>query len=193
METVAEAKSGLIRRVVSVISRTMAVLSAALVLVITVIIVADVSRRYLTGRSIPGVIEYSEVLMVAVVFLGLAFAQRNQDHIGVDLFLSKLPRRAGQFVKAVGLVIVSGSFLWMLWETGKVAQRSYETGEHRFGLAQVPIWPARIVITVGVFFLLVEIFFDIADLLRGRDPRVSIREVAGTGGAAGETTGRSGI
>ena len=180
MSAGAERPVTLPRRVVGTISRVLAVISAGLIMVIMVIMVADVARRYFTGSSIPGVIEYSEVLMVAVIYLGLAFAQRKGDHIGVDIFINRMPKRTAQLVEATGLVVVSLALLWMAWETLQVAQQSVATGEYRFGLARVPIWPARIVIPLGISVLLLELFFDIVDLVKGRDTRAPVRDVAVT-------------
>jgi TRAP-type C4-dicarboxylate transport system permease small subunit len=164
------------RRIVGVISRVLAVISAGFIMVIMVIMVADVARRYFTGSSIAGVLEYSEVLMVAVIYLGLAFAQRKGDHIGVDIFTNRMPKRVAQIVEAAGLVVVSLALLWVTWETMQVAQQSVATREYRFGLSRVPIWPARIVIPLGISVLLLELFFDIVDLVRGRDIKVAVRD-----------------
>jgi TRAP-type C4-dicarboxylate transport system permease small subunit len=168
------------RRIVGGISRTLAVISASLILIIMVAMVADVARRYLTGRSIPGVVEYTEVLMVGVIYLGLAYAQRKGDHIGVDIFTTRMPPRVSQIVQAIGLIIVSLALLWMAWETWQVAQRSMATGEYRFGLARVPIWPARLTIPLGITVLLCEIFFDVVDLLRGREVKTGKPSEMGT-------------
>ena len=178
------------RRVIGGLSRVLAVISAMLILVIMVIMVADVGRRYFTGRSFPGVIEYSEVMMVAVIYLGLAYAQRKGDHIGVDIFTTRMPERVAQLVKATGLIIVSLALLWMAWETFLVAQRSVASGEYRFGLARVPIWPARITIPLGILVMVLEVAFDISDLLRGRETGTSRPSEMGTIADVDASTGK---
>lgn len=175
------------RRIVGVISQVLAVISAGFIMVIMLIMVADVMQRYFTGSSLAGALEYSEVLMVGVIYLGLAFAQRKGDHIGVDIFINRMPTRAAQLLEATGLIIVALALLWMAWETALVAQASVATGEYRFGLAQVPVWPARIVIPLGIVVLLLELVFDIIDLVKGTATKAAVRDqaIADDGSAKG--------
>lgn len=134
---------------------------------------ADVTSRQVTGSSIPGVVEYSEVLMVGLIFLGLAYAQRVGAHIGVDLVTERMPVRVAHLVRSVGLVIAIGVVAIMGWETLEVALRSFESREFRFGLVQVPIWPARLLIPIGLGALLLELAISLYDevvALRHRAP-----------------------
>lgn len=124
---------------------------------------ADVTARQLTGSSIPGVVEYSEVLMVGLIFLGLAYAQRTGAHIGVDLITERMPVRVAHLVRSVGLVIAIVVVAVMGWETLEVALRSFESREFRFGLVQVPIWPARLLIPIGLGALLLELAVSLYD------------------------------
>jgi TRAP-type C4-dicarboxylate transport system permease small subunit len=162
-----------VRRAIDGISKALAVLSALCVLIVMGAMVADVLRRYTTGRSIPGVAEYSEVLMVGMVFLGLGYAQKKGAHIGVDVLISRIPERVARIVKITGLVIVFFVIGWMAWETMLVAQSSVASREYRFGLSRVPIWPARLVIPLGLATLLSQLGLDILDLVTGRKSPVS--------------------
>lgn len=151
-------------------SRVLAMLSAMAILVIMLLTVADVTQRWATGRSMAGVLEFNEILMVAVVYLGLAYTQRRDEHVSVDLLVTRLPRRARRWVEAVALllaIMVVGLLLWATLETGL---ESYARREFRFGLRAVPIWPARLVIPLGLLFLSLEILRSLANRMLDRVP-----------------------
>lgn len=149
------------------ISTTFGIIAALLIVAVMFSTAADVIVRQLTGSSIPGVVEYSEVLLVALIFLGLAYAQRVKAHIGVDIVTERLKPRVSHVVRAVGLVLAILVLAWMAYETAVVAVHAFEVREYRFGLVQVPIWPVRIVVPVGLTVLILELALSAYDEIVG--------------------------
>lgn len=171
-------REGPLRRAVHLLSMAFGVLAAVLVVAIMLSTAADVAVRQITGSSIPGVVEYSEVLMVGLVFLGLAYAQRAKAHIGVDMFTERMPARLGHLVRAVGLMVAFVVLAVMAWETAQVAVTSFGNREFRFGLVRVPIWPARAIIPLGLVALLLELALTIWDELLGARDRAPVTQAA---------------
>ncbi|MGY1915588.1 TRAP transporter small permease [Blastococcus sp. HT6-30] len=165
--TPAERPGGPVRKVIHLIATTFGVIAALLIVGIMISTALDVLVRQITGSSIPGVVEYSEVLLAGLVFLGLAYAQRTGAHIGVDLVTERLPTRTAHVVRAVGLVVAIAVLLWMTYETAVVAVNSFQVGEFRFGLVPVPIWPIRIVIPLGLVALILELALSTYDEIVG--------------------------
>ena len=56
-------------------------------------IVADVLTRLFIGKSISGIIELEEFMMVLIVFLSLAITQWQRGQISIDLLFSRLSER----------------------------------------------------------------------------------------------------
>ena len=56
-------------------------------------IVADVLSRLFIGKSLTGIIELEEFMMVLIVFLSLAFTQWQKGQISIDLVLSRISER----------------------------------------------------------------------------------------------------
>ncbi|WP_084500398.1 TRAP transporter small permease [Brevibacterium album] len=144
------------------LSSTFAVIASLTIALIMVLTVADVARRSLTGRSIPGTTEFSEVFLVAAAFLGLAYAMRTGAHVAVDLVVERMPARAGRIVFTIGMVTAIAVLVWMTFQTGGAALRSISAGEYRYGLIQVPIWPAKAVIPVALAALILECVITLA-------------------------------
>lgn len=148
------------------ISTIFAVCASLIISCIMLLTAADVVKRYITGSSIPGVTEFSEVFLVAAVFLGLAFAMRVGAHVGVDLLVARLPARASKTVQVVGMVIALIVLSWMTVETVGTAAHSIAINEFRYGLVKVPVWPAKLIIPIGLAALILECIVFLAKLVR---------------------------
>lgn len=173
----------------SIIGRTNKILSLisgfALMFIMGTMFANVFRREVLDGRSISGVIEYNEIVLTALVFLSLANTQRTRDHVAVDLVTRRLPDRFAWGVRGFGLLVAAGFLAWMGYRAGVVAWASYQSGEYRFGLARVPIWPARMLLPFGLFFLVLQVLVhatdDLVGLFRGRRPSAADRETKGVG------------
>lgn len=117
----------------------------------------DVLWRNLMGRSIPGAFEYTEVILVAAVFLSLAWTQRVNAHVSVEIVTNAMPSTIRHLVQAAGLAVAAILLCWMALESGKAAWQSYTSGEFRFGLTRVPIWPARFAVSIGTLLLFLQV------------------------------------
>lgn len=156
----------LLRRAVHATTQVLAFLAVLCIVIMLVAIVADVTRRTLAGESVAGVVELGEVMMVAIVFLGLGFAERRGAHVSMTLLIRKLPTRPAAIVNGLGLLLVAFIIAWMVYVTGDRALDSLEAREYRFGLVRVPVYPARIAIAVGLAVYLLELVFRIIDDVR---------------------------
>ncbi len=141
--------------------------------------VVDVTYRKLFGPSIPGLLEYGEVGLVVVVFLGMAHAMETGTHVYTPILTSRLPGRVSGALRLAGLVPVWVLVALMVVGTARLALESIEIGEYTFGLAAVPIWPAKVAIPIGLAAMLVEL-------------TIRICECAGTLRGAGRPAGEPG-
>jgi TRAP-type C4-dicarboxylate transport system permease small subunit len=131
---------------------------------------ADVIRRAITGRSIGGVLEASEVLLVFVVFLGLGYAQFTGAHVSTSILTSRLPRLPRRVVQGIGLTFALVFLAWAIYATGHRAWDAFQIREYRFGLLQVPIWPGRIAVVIGLTLWFLEVLRDwILVVIRGHE------------------------
>lgn len=156
-------------RAIHLASRTLSWLAAAILIAIALATSVDAIFRLLTGRPIAGVIEYSEVALVALAFLGLAGAHLRGEHVSTDVVLRRAPKRLKRYITAMGLGVAIIGITVLTMATGLVAWDSVNTGEYRFGAVPVPLWPARISITLGLIALLAETIIEFLSLMRGDD------------------------
>ncbi len=151
------------------ISAVAAVIATLCTLALALTITTDVFARLFSGRSLPGLVEASETLLVMLIFLGMAFASYSGAQITMDLVTSALPRKVAAWVRFVTHILVVGFLTWILSATAARAVNSFLTAEYKFGLVHWPLWPARGSIALGLL-LCIPVYFLLAwrDLAEAR-------------------------
>jgi TRAP-type transport system small permease protein len=89
----------------------------------------DVIGRKFVGSSIPGVVEVSELLMLAVIFIGLPLCSLKSEHVVFDLLDKLLPKFLSLYQHQIAQVISAlllGGASWLVWNR---AQRTLEQGD----------------------------------------------------------------
>lgn len=138
---------------------------------IMITVVVDVLGRRLSDRSVPGMLESAEVILVLGAFFGLAYAQRTKGHVATSLVVELLPRRAAQWLQSFGLAVLTLYVGCAAALSGARAWDSFKAGEVRFGLIEIPQWPARAAIAAGFALLFLEVLRDLRQaVLAHRSP-----------------------
>lgn len=143
-------------------------ISAIAVAFMMAITVADVLVRFLTSYSVPGSYAFVSLAFVPVIFLGLAAAQRDDQHIVVDALYNKLGRGPKKLLQVAQLAVLLLFFAGLTWYTGLSAWQNFVRNDTILGAIQVPTWPARAMIPLGFLFLTLRLLVQLVALL-GRD------------------------
>lgn len=158
------------QRVIATIEQVnvvMGVLSGLTTLLITLIIVADVSMRALFTAPIAGATETSTLLMIALVYLGLASVQVQKANFRVEVVLTLLPPSWRRWLDLVVTMLSAVAIGIFAWYTSGEALRSFLRNEVEYGAIDFPVWPARIIIAFGLILLMLQLVGDCARLLFG--------------------------
>lgn len=170
------------------VAKVFALVAALLVGVVMVVVSIDVVSRNATGESVPGAFEVTTVLLVVIVFLGLAHAERTGATIKLTLFTDRLPRRAALVARTGSTAVTIAVALWFTYATWEAAGRSIERGESQIGLLNIPLWPARVAIVVGFVALSIELLLGLRRKLRA--PRQQTSAAGHESGASSTQDGR---
>jgi TRAP-type C4-dicarboxylate transport system permease small subunit len=125
--------------------------------------IVDVSYRGFFGPSVPGMVEFSEIGLVIVIFLGIGSAMTHGHHIHTPILTQSLPSHIGNRLLFLGRALMWVLILVILIGTIREAADSFAIREYRFGLVEVPIWPAKAVIPLGFAALLIEITIQLLE------------------------------
>lgn len=125
-------------------------------LLMMLLIVIDVAAKYIFNSPIPGVLELvAFYFMTMVVFLPLATAQKNHQHLVVDLFTRSLSRKATAVLNMLAGIIslvYLGLFVW-----GSFQQAVYMTSINQSAeiLDQnLIIWPVLWVLPISIILMM---------------------------------------
>jgi len=126
-----------------------AVLSGLLLAAITLLTVADVALRYLANAPLVGVLEATELAMVALIMLALPHCAASGGHVRVDLLERLLGRRgraaSDALIGVLSLVVLG----FLVWNTVLKAADAYEFGD-RVNTLFVPLWPFYVLIAASM-------------------------------------------
>lgn len=141
--------------------------AAAALLGIFGLTVADITGRSVFNNPISGTIEVTSMILVVLVFLGLAHSEDLGDHITVDLIYVRLGDR-GQKVLHVFADVLSIVVL------GLLAYRLYQFGFRQIAsgaqtpVLKWPLWPFAFVAAFGTLLYMVSTLMKFILLLMGR-------------------------
>ena len=124
--------------------------------VMAIPITIDVVARFALGKSVPGIVELEEFFMILIVFLSLAYTQKKEGHIVIDLLTGKLSSKSATLLETFSNLTCLVFFTLVGWRTVMTAMK--KVGEYSTML-KVPTWIFYALTAVG-FFLLVLILFQ---------------------------------
>lgn len=131
----------------------------ALVLMMVQTFVDVLSSNFL-GRPITGNLEIVSVYhMVLVVFLPLAFVELKHENISVDLVMQLMPKVVVRISLVFGYLVCAGFFAILCYQTWHDALEALRSNEIMMGSIYITVWPAKFVLPIGFFAILLACLF----------------------------------
>lgn len=132
----------------------LAYLAAATLFFLMLIVVVDVSARFLFNAPIKGVLEFTgEYLMVIIVYFSVSYAEMKQQHINIDVLQNKFP----PLLKKISLTLTNilGVIMFLVIGYNNYLQGlKYINQDIRsVGLLDYPLAPALFIIVTGTVVL----------------------------------------
>lgn len=150
-------------RAVETISEAAGYLAAAGVLALTALIASSVIARRIFGSPILAADELSGYLLLAIVFLGLAYTMKAGGHIRVDILLAHVPPRARAGLDALATILAVAFTLALLGGTWALVAAYYQHGTLSFKYLQIPLWIPGALLVIGAALLVLQL---VAQLLQ---------------------------
>jgi TRAP-type C4-dicarboxylate transport system permease small subunit len=139
-------------------------------------ITADVISKYLFRSPLPGTITaVSNYYMIIVAFLPLAFTERRNGHISVEVVSELMPMAAQRALNIFGLAFSAAIFTMLAWQGWIEAGRDHRIAT--FAIEQntrIAIWPARYLLPIGCTLMVITLLVKIGiALIRGERQHLS--------------------
>jgi TRAP-type mannitol/chloroaromatic compound transport system permease small subunit len=128
-----------------------------LVLAMVLVSSGNAVSRYLLNISSNAWLELQWYLFAVVFLLCAGYALLHNEHIRIDVVSSHLSRRTQMWIDVFGTIFflfpVAGTIMWLSWPIFVNAWVSGEMSSNAGGLIR---WPARLMIPVGFFLLMLQ-------------------------------------
>lgn len=155
------AQQSIVVRTIDRLSDAAGLIAVLTLLTMTGIVCYEVTVRSLFNAPTVWVTEYSTYLFVALVFLGLAAAQKGNAHIQVEILLSQLDTNRRRHFEIVANWI--GLFFVTLttWQMASFVTSEYINGTRNWGLLSTPQWIPETPVVIGYVLFIAAILRDI--------------------------------
>ncbi|MBI2868800.1 MAG: TRAP transporter small permease [Chloroflexi bacterium] len=150
------------------VEKSAAVVASVLCFIMMLVVVFDVSMRAIFNRPLLMGLELTELLMVGITYLGFANTQREGGFIRIELLTSHLPRAGRTFTDYLNQIISLVFVAILFWQSTLLSMQSLRIMEMTPGLSPLPVYPARIIISVGSGLMLITILIMLFSMHRGR-------------------------
>jgi len=145
-----------------------------LILVMVLVSAGNASVRYIFDRSSNAWLEIQWYLFSAVFLLGAGYTLLQNQHVRIDVVTGRLSKRARAWIDVFGtlffLLPMAIAIMWMSWP---VFVQSWELHECSSNAGGLIVWPARVMVPVGFFLLILQGFSELIKriaFLRGMIP-----------------------
>jgi len=157
-----------LKRVIEPVGRGSAFVAAATLCVVVLLIVVDVTGRYVLRMPVRGSVELVEVMMIIIIFGGMAATALAKGHVRVDVLIGRFPPTAQLVITACANLLTVGIVAIISWRN--FAEGLYLESSHYVTLMlQLPLWTFAIVSSffIGVFAIafLVDFFESLGELI----------------------------
>ncbi|MFC1967636.1 TRAP transporter small permease subunit [Chloroflexota bacterium] len=140
-------------RVIHLVNSRLFILVEVLLLVMAVIIARETFGRYLFDAPTTWVFESTELILLAITFMGAAYTWQAGANVKVDLLIEHLPARVRDILFIITSTLALIYTVVLGWQSWGLFLSSYRNGAVTIGLTEFPLAPFQILMPVGCFLL----------------------------------------
>lgn len=146
-------------------------ISGIAVFSLMVLAVVSVSGRHLFNQPLSGYVDWIEVIMPVIAFLGISYSQRIGGHIRMDILIMNLKGRPLWIMELISTIIILLLVILLLWGSWSHFLRSFDFAAPLWSRDSsvdigLPIWPAKLMIPIAFFILSLRLVLQIWGYIR---------------------------
>ena len=126
---------------------------------------AQVLGRQLFNAPVPGYIDWVEMSIASFAFLGIAYCQRVDGHVRMELFLNMARGRLHFAIEIAGTLLAMFVISVLIWYSFEHFLRAYQLGDSTID-AELPMWPSKLVVPVSFALLWLRLLVQLAGYTR---------------------------
>ena len=145
-----------------------------LILAVVLISAANATVRKLFNYSSNAYLEIQWYLFSVIFLFSAGYVLLHNGHVRIDIISGRLSARTQNWIDIVGIVLflfpMSVTIMWLSWP---LFMDSYTRNEVSTNAGGLLIWPARLLVPIGFFLLIVQAISELIKrvaFLRGMIP-----------------------
>lgn len=159
----------LVGRIIDGLLSALTYVAMVITTIIMLVTTADALGRYLLNRPITGAMEFTgEYLLVAAVFLAMAYTYRDGVFVRVTLFVSKVSGGARLVVDFIVQALSAAACVVFLYGAILEMQNNLETGATTNSSIGYVLWPAYALVVSGLVLLALLVMIDLLMVHSGK-------------------------
>ncbi len=143
-------------------NRLLAGFAGWLMLAMMMLLVINIVFRFM-DLPLHGLSELSVFVMMIVIYLGLSRCEEYSEHVGLEFAINKLSNKTRRAMAAVAQLLAVVTVGLMFYAVTTDAWSAFETNSSIEGLIDLPIWPTKFVMVVGMVFFLLQAIINLID------------------------------
>ena len=147
------------------VNRVLAGFSGWLMLAMMLLLVADFTGRKM-DMPLHGMAELSVFVMMIVIYLGFAHCEEHKEHVGLEIVLNLLRPKARIMLVAVSQLLAVGTIGLLFYAVTTDAWSAFQTKSAIEGTVELPIWPTKFVMVVGMVFFFLQGLLNLIEAIR---------------------------
>jgi TRAP-type C4-dicarboxylate transport system permease small subunit len=156
-------------KLINGIEKALTFISGMACLVLMLLTAGDTASRYILNKPITGAFEIStNYLMVALVFLAIGYSYCEGVHVRVDFLANRLPKQlkllVNHLVQGVSVLCIAVLVIASTQQALRVASSHTVMSS----LEIIPMWPASMIVPVGLFSMFLLMLLDLGRVRTGR-------------------------
>lgn len=145
----------------SKVTRWMTLVGGVAVVLLCLYTTGDVAGRYALNSPLPATFELAVILMVFIVFWGIAQVQARGGHMRLEFLRRRFGPRGQGILDMLASLIGLFIFAIITWQAWVWFKEAWVTHEQMEGIWGIPYTPARLGLTIGAFCLCLQYVIDL--------------------------------
>lgn len=131
-----------------------------------IIVCVDLTLRYFFNSPLLWGTEVTEILLLYITFLGMAWVFREDGHVVIDVFTSQVTGRKKKILNGVSYFLVGIVAAVLVYYGFYTVYDHFRRGVFNPTVIETPIWLIIVVIPIGSVPLFLEVLIKVWKLIR---------------------------
>jgi len=131
-----------------------------------IIVCVDLTLRYFFNSPLLWGTEVTEILLLYITFLGMAWVFREDGHVVIDVFTSQITGRKKKILNGISYFLVGIVAAVLVYYGFYTVYDHFRRGVFNPTVIETPIWLIIVVIPVGSVPLFLEVLIKVWKLIR---------------------------